>query len=212
MRRRTKRIPQQDYNSSAAPPWGMAPRATGDEIYERRDPHGRASLEANVIIPLATGLLFAVPAFLGLLLAKVDLRYAAAGALVTFTVAAALMLAKMLDLMAKVETWTRLDLDGDGIIGPPPTTVRVEVKEQQPAGWRMVYADLPIDDPTMRQVADAILVKKQPYSRRALSDILTQTQYEALSDAMIKAGLLIELPGQRRELTGAGRSLMRQIV
>ena len=211
MRRRTKRIPQQDYNSSAAPPWGMAPRASGDEIYERRDPHGRASLEANVIIPLATGLLFAVPAFLGLLLAKADLRAAAAGGLVVFTVATALMLLKMVDLMAKVETWTRIDLDGDGIIGPPPTTVRVEVKEQQPAGWRMVYANLPIDDDTMSQVARAILTKRLPYSRRALSDILTQTQYEALSDAMIKAGLLIELPGQRRELTGAGRSLMRQI-
>ena len=119
MKRRTKRIPQQDYNSSAAPPWGMAPRASGDEIYERRDPHGRASLEASVIIPMATGFLFAVPAFLGLLLAKAELRYAAAGGLVVFTVATALMLLKMVDLMAKVETWTRLDLDGDGVIGRP---------------------------------------------------------------------------------------------
>ena len=90
-----------------------------------------------------------------------------------------------------------------------PDPVRVEVTE----GKTMRFADLPLDRTKLRAVA-AALNTGTSFSRPGLVDrrhILTQTEYHRLSAAMEKGGLVIKLPGNRRELTASGRAMMRRL-
>lgn len=103
------------------------------------------------------------------------------------------------------------DLDGDDVIGEP-STVRVEVVESNGRQARMQWLDLPISDAQLAEVARVILVQEANFSRPGLADVLSQNEYHKLALAMVNAGLLVDLPGNRRELTAAGRALLRQTL
>ena len=115
-------------------------------------------------------------------------------------------------LLWAVETTTGRDLDGDGKAGKP-SVVRVKLERDGP-GQRLRVVDLPVTDAQLYAVAVA-LDTGATFGRPSLVDdrrVLTQGQYRKLGRAMVKAGLARDLPGNQRELTGSGRSLMRRVL
>jgi len=114
-----------------------------------------------------------------------------------------------------IERVTGQDLDGDQVTGDPlqvspPSTVRVELAEQHNGGQRLRWVDLPIGDDKLAAVAEAIQ-DGASFSRRGLSEVLTQGDYDKLSGAMLGAGLLHDV-GNKRILSGSGRAMLRQIT
>lgn len=126
--------------------------------------------------------------FLGLVLAivKWEGEWLARGLVGGALIGALLWLALAVQwhrLLWKVERITGRDLDRDGHQGEPPRVVRVEIDERHAGGFSRRWGDLPVDEEKMVDVALAI-----------------------------DGGLLRELPGNNRELTPAGRAMMRQLL
>ena len=109
------------------------------------------------------------------------------------------------------ESVTGADLDSDGETGKP-SVVRVELERE--TGQRLRVVDLPVSDEKLYHVAQA-LDSGAAFSRPSLVDdrrVLSQGEFHKLAKAMVKAGLARDLPGNVRELTGSGRSLMRRVL
>lgn len=139
-------------------------------------------------------------------------------------------------LLRKVETYVRQDLDGDGIIGPQPAPVEqrtvVDV-EPEPASREVAHGvtvsptaqrrptslSLPVRPEQLRNIAIHVLPEQrgENFSRRSLSEILSESEYEDLQTSMIDLSLLrwrenkINHPSGP-ELTGRGRSVLRKAL
>jgi hypothetical protein len=117
-------------------------------------------------------------------------------------------------VILRLRLWSRetkqdKDLDADRHVGKPPeaqvTLIQLVLDEK---GKKSRMIELPIPESKVRQVATACLFNGQRFSRRELSDILSQKEYADLSAAMIAAGLVVDT-STGRELTAAGRAIMR---
>jgi len=73
------------------------------------------------------------------------------------------------------------------------------------------YIDLPFSD-RLQELAVAVLRDGVAFSRRALSDIFTQTEYDELARVMIERGMLDEKPGNKRELSSMGRAVLGKFL
>lgn len=107
------------------------------------------------------------------------------------------------------ERWLDRDLDGDGVIGEP-TRIRVELHDAVKQQTR--YVDLPVSEDQLRAVAVAVLRNGKAFSRPGLRGVLSQGRYNRLAKVMVKRGLARDLPGNKRELTGAGRAILRKAL
>jgi hypothetical protein len=88
-----------------------------------------------------------------------------------------------------------------------PEVTHVVVTEED--GKQSRYVDLPVGPDKLHKLARACLWHGRPFSRRRLSDVLTQTEYARLAKVMLARGLAIETP-TGRELTPAGRAILRK--
>ncbi len=206
--------------------WAAGPTYQEMPAYvERRTPQ-RATIDGDVLVPLlqALSLGFALGLAAGTLVLLLggpmaDLRggelwswagrIAGGAAAVTLAVALVRFIAEHRALLWQIESMTGRDLDGDGEIGEPETVVRVELVDK--AAKQVRYVDLPLSDDKVRDVARACLRLGAAFSRPALCDdmhALSQAEYHKLAGAMVDAGLARDLPGNKRELTGAGRAVL----
>lgn len=124
------------------------------------------------------------------------------------------------DLLWEIERITGADLDRDGAVGEPvrvdtepePRVTRVEVTERGRGNTtRVRFVDVPLSDRELERVAHSVLTAKQPFSRRGLSDILTQSQYADVYNAMLEGGLLRK-DGRGVQLSPSGRAFLGQYV
>ena len=132
--------------------------------------------------------------------------------MVVLAVALVLFVAQHRALLWQIESMTGRDLDGDQVIGEPETVVRVELVDK--AAKQVRFVDLPVSDAKLADVARA-LNTGSAFSRPALVDqrrALSQGEYHALAKAMLDAGLVRDLAGNKRELTPPGRALMRRLL
>jgi len=106
-----------------------------------------------------------------------------------------------------VETMTGLDLDGDGERGEP-LSVPVELVDRE--GRKMRRFDLPLSNAELQAVATAVLRNGKAFSRPALRGVLSQGKFNRLAREMERRGLVVKLPGNRRELTAVGRATLRR--
>jgi len=114
-------------------------------------------------------------------------------------------------ILSIVEEQLGRDLDGDGVIGQPePPMVRAEVHDRDKK--QTTIADLPTSKSELRRVAIAVLRNGRAFSRPALAGVISQRTYNRLAKAMVRRGLARDLPGKRRELTPAGRAILRHIL
>ena len=90
-----------------------------------------------------------------------------------------------------------------------PQVVRVELLG--PSKSQIRYVDLPLSSPKLRNLAIAIHNGK-PFSRPGLTGILSQSEYNRVAKEMVRRGLARDLPGKRRELTAAGRAVLKKLL
>lgn len=178
--------------------------------YERKAPARVGDLRSDLFLPLGQAIVTAlVGTIVGGILGGWRLGAVAGG--VMFAISWLLLLWDHRRAMWMVEYITGQDLDRDGAVGKPQR-VRVELVEDHRGGGRLRFLDLPITEAKLREVAQAVLQGNASFSRRGLAEVLTQADYERLARAMIEAGLLVDLPGNKRELSAAGRMLLRQML
>ena len=134
-----------------------------------------------------------------------------AGVVCVGTLAASLVLlvVDQRKLLWWAESVTGADLDRDGSTGKPPRTT---IQVTDPTKRHMRLVDLPLSDDRLTNVAREVLANGAAFSRRGLAGVLSQHEYEQLSKAMLKGGLLVEMPDRTRELSGSGRALFRKLV
>jgi hypothetical protein len=121
-------------------------------------------------------------------------------------------------LLWTFETVTGRDVDGDGSIGQPgqrQEPVTVEVIERQRDHTRIRYVDTGLGESELKRIALALLIRKEPLSRRALEDVLEPERYGPFLDKLLEAGLA-RMRGKSIhagvELTGSGRAFLRQYL
>jgi len=194
--------------------YGLGAAMPAGASWERRQPSRTAELAGDVLVPamqaIITGLVGAV---VGGLVGGSPGAGLTSGAVV-FGLAWLVLLLDHRNALWVIERVTGADLDGDQVVGkpeaPPPTTVRVELRERHNGGQRLRWIDLPVGDDKLAAVAEAIQ-DGASFSRRGLSEVLTQGDYDKLSGAMLGAGLLHDV-GNKRILSGSGRAMLRQIT
>lgn len=94
-----------------------------------------------------------------------------------------------------------------------PSEVRVEVTDREARSMR--YVDLPVGDDILQAVAVAVLGGQRPFSRRGLSGVVSEGDFNRLSGAMMEGGLARYRDGKPQagiELTGSGRAVLRHYL
>jgi len=188
-----------------------------DASWERRGPARPAAVVSDVVVP---GLQASVTALVAGVLAR--LLGASWGTVAVVLVGAfgiswALLLVDHRRLLWALETLTRLDIiDRSGDVGEPEQRrVTVEVVDRNQNGrGRIGYYNLSVDDQTLADVARAVLTLGVPFSRPGLTGagVISHDQYRALAQEFVEAGLAVDVPPNKRILTAAGRSLLRQLL
>jgi len=184
--------------------------------WERKEPSRTAEMSGDVAVPLCQSAVTALVGGVGGLLVGGPVAAGVVAGL-SFGASWLWLLADHRRALWSIEKITGVDLDGDGHKGKPGNTapaqhVVVDLVENTGRQARIRYLDLPLTLDKLADVAQAILEDGASLSRRALSDVLTQTEYNTLGPALVDAGLARDLPGNRRELTGAGRSMFRELL
>ena len=186
--------------------------------WERRRPVRSVGLESDVIAPglqsTISGLVAGVVATVGATAAawpRPALVGVGVGAGVLGVVWFALLRLNR-GLLWEVERVTGKDLDGDGLVGDPaPRETRVEVVERGNGRTRMRFVDVPLSDHELERLARAVLVRRERFSRRGLSEVLSQSQYQDVYQRMIDGGLL-RPDGRGVELSPSGRAFLGQYL
>ena len=205
-----------------SPPGAASVDLSTGGSWERRQPARRAEFGGDVLVPLTQGLITGVAAgAVGGLLSGSWTGAVVAGVCV-FGVTWVTLLLDHRRALWTVERVTGRDLDHDGVVGEPeqrghncdhsPPTVRVELAEDHDGGHRLRWFELPIDDHKLSKVAHAVLQEGAAFSRRGLAGVLSQHEYERLSSAMLDGGLLVDVGGNKRVLSGSGRALLRRVA
>jgi hypothetical protein len=188
-----------------------------------RDPHVESDVATPILQALFSGVVGAVSfgAVAGLADWPKPLLISATGGAGVVAVTWFWLLRQHRALLWEVEELAGADLDGDGVVGEPetrrvdvrpePNRTMVEVTERQPNNVRMRFGEIPLGRTDLEAVARAVLVQRENFSRRGLSEILSQEEYAAFYAAMTKAGLLAHI-GNANELTAAGRAFLRQYL
>lgn len=162
-----------DYGQGAA---GAAPVPAWSE-YSVETPGRSPSPVADVVVPVlqavVSGLLAGGGAAIGAAkLTEVD--PALAGGMSALVVAAIVWLKLLVDsrrLLRKVETWTRQDLDGDGLVGDPEhetVRTRIETHHQTPGGTHWINDDLSVSRDELRRIFAATKGDAHQWSRRSI--------------------------------------------
>jgi hypothetical protein len=119
-------------------------------------------------------------------------------------------------LLRKMETWTREDLDGDGVAGEPQTeTIRLEMHTHKPSGRQTLFSDVPVSKAKFKLWAQGVTGgrslalgswtgSKGPFSR---------SEYDALMDAMDRARVVAwnnpDSPRSGRKVTRMGKAALK---
>lgn len=185
--------------------------------YEHKTPARNADLISDVAVPFSQSCITAFVGFIsGYLIGDLVTGSVISG--VTFCATWTALLIDHRKALWSIESITGLDIDNDGHVGEPETKrVRFENVQKDETGkvYHIDYIELPksVNDlELLKRIAHALLIDGVNLSRNGLSDMLSQTQYKTFVDALIKSGLAINLPGNKRELTGMGRFMLRELL
>jgi hypothetical protein len=193
--------------------------------YERRTPARDASIESDVAVPAAQSVITALllgsggGAFAAVAGAPRSLLIGVGVGATAATISWLSLLSDHRRLLWTFETVTGQDVDGDGSIGQPdqhqePVTVEI-VKRERKNHTSMHYVNLGLSEGELKRVANALLVRREPLSRRGLEDVLESERYSKFLDALLKANLAYPKGKSLNagvELSGPGRFFFRQYL
>ncbi len=196
-------------DGASAEAWREATRTT---------PHGKATKESDVAVPLQQAAITAAVVTL-----PVAALTAAAGwpvympvvvGTISFMASWFWLLRDSRGLLRVTERIVNRDIDGDGQIGdePAPRSVRLEVTEKREGGTTMRFLDVPLDETQIRTFAKGILAGKSFSERTWAGDgkPFSQNDFAALRDKLIETGYARWKGGEKRmgaELTAKGRAM-----
>jgi hypothetical protein len=185
-----------------------------------RSPHPVADVVVPFLQAVVSGILAGAGAAIGAAkLANVD--PALIGSVVGLVVSGVVWSRLLVDsrrLLRKVETWTRQDLDGDGVAGDPgkQETIRLELHDQtEPGGQRTLFEDLPVNTHTFKTWAESVVNGRSlsVSSWTGSGGSFSQSEYEDLMTAMAKARVVEwvnpRYKRQGRQLTTMGEHALR---
>jgi hypothetical protein len=193
--------------------------------YEKRSPARDASIESDVAVPGAQSAITAVilgsggGAFAAVAGAPKPLLIGVGIGAAAATISWLSLLADHRRLLWSFESVTGADIDGDGNVGKPdqrqePVTVEI-VKRERKNHTSMHYVNLGLSEEKLRQVSNALLVRKEPLSRRGLEGVLEPERYSEFLEALLKANLAYPKGKSLNagvELTRPGRFFFRQYL
>jgi hypothetical protein len=122
------------------------------------------------------------------------------------------------ELLWAREEIERKDIDGDGQIGKPRATVRVELERQVESGYRTQFLDIDAEPHKVRTLARAVL------NGRSLSEAewtgagqpFSRSQFRSLRGGLMERGLVRwaneKAKAQGCELTPAGRAVFEKLA
>ena len=199
--------------------------ATAEPVY-RQEPISRyTSLETEAWVPMAqAGIISIAWAFVAAMGAGLLTGWRgwpwwvvpSTGVVVAvslFAVQVTRLIGERRDLLWRREEIEGRDINGDGWIGAPPPTTRVELVDQE--NKRIRYVDIPLSDGELARLARAVLIQRVEWSRRNLADAgaLIEDKYTAVIEPMLAGGLLAYRgtgPTSGIEVTATGRAFLRQ--
>ena len=181
-----------------------------------------ASLESDVFVPVLQAL--AVGAAVGLaagvlcllltdgsglaLWAKAGRVAAAVGAISLAGTVVWFVLAGRAALWSKERVTDGYGQEDDTFV--EPTMIRLEIHGDDKR--KVHFVDLAISEDKLRAMAAAVLKNGKAFSRPALRGVLSQTEYNRVAKEMVRRGLARDLPGNKRELTAAGRAVLKKML
>lgn len=212
----------QEFGYTSGPGMLHQPGAT----LERQTPTRSQTKEADVLVPFLKSTVYA---FVGAVLTLIPTIWvttskggpwyipviiAGVVGVLSFSVAWIALDKDVRRTLWQIETWAGADLDQDGHVGKPkPSTVRVELTDKPARIMRLI--DLPLPDGKLKAMAQGVTMGRS-FSRRGLTGILSESEFTALSVAMIEANLIrlrqADNPKSGFEFTPAGRAIVRKLV
>jgi len=113
-------------------------------------------------------------------------------------------------LLWRAEEALGLDLNRDGKVGEPEM-VRGEITDKDKR--QITRVEFPFPNDRLRAVAGAVLRDGATFSRRGLSDVITENQFRTLQQEFLKRGLCYwknaESEQQGVDLSPGGRAFLR---
>jgi hypothetical protein len=212
------------YNGATAwPAQQAAPAYQGD--IESQTPAREASLAADLLVPLGqamvsgalgSGLIVLALGSVAPSLEVDGFRLWALSALVISTATWWILLCQTRSLLWAKEKRTGIDLDGDGIVGPPVALPPIQVEVT--SGQKQVYLDLPGKPEALAMLARGVLagrpMAEDSWSGRA--GPFSRSEFRAIRDTLIERGLATwrnpDAKAQGCELTHAGRAMFRRLA
>ena len=180
-----------------------------------------ASLESDVFVPVLQAL--AVGAAVGLaagvlcllltdgsglaLWAKAGRVAAAVGAISLAGTVVWFVLAGRAALWSKERVTDGYGQEDDTFV--EPTMIRLEIHGDDKR--KVHFVDLAISEDKLRAMA-AALHSGKPLSRAGMRGVLSQLESRKVIAELCRRGLAVKLPGNRRELTVAGRAVMKHVL
>lgn len=188
--------------------------------YERRVPSREATIESDVAVPGAQAAITAIILGTGAG-AFAAIVGAPQAPLIGVSIGTATATVTWLGLLAdhRRSLWTLekvvgVDIDGDDSIGDPrrrKEPVTVEIIDRGNKSMR--YVGLGLDEHELKRVAEALIVRREPLSRRGLEDVLEPERYSDFLDTLLETNLA-QLKGKSRnagvELSEAGRYFFKK--
>lgn len=199
-------------------PVAPTPQRAGTSSSPARAP----SLHSDVLVPLARAtvagvftLITSTPVSILLTFPK-PLAWSAGVSAVAFWLAWRGGLKVSEGTLWRLEEWLG-DLDGDGHRGQPPIgrEVFVNIVQQGRVTSMVKRMKAPVPEEKLALVAKALLHDGITFSRPGLcnrAQVLSQGEYHTLAAWMEKTGLVVKLPGNKRELSAAGRSALGELI
>jgi len=182
---------------------------------EVAEPIRAPSVAADVLVPVAQALAYALATIVGSLvlcsLLELPLWYALCAAGLVFALAIPGRMHGIGDTIWRTQQPVLPEPP------EPPQTVRLELTEETPTGGvrRMQIADVPVDDERLRQFVQAALQGESLSVHRwvGAGRPFTRSQYVQLADALEQAGFITQARGnQGRRLTERGRRVLPKLL
>ncbi len=220
---RTRRTEEFKQTSDALAPWEPTAADGSHFTAERRRPARPANVESDVIVPLLQSVAVAIAVsvaglYLSMFFDLFAWHLSCFGGLLAGGIwfIAALFLGR--DLLWIVESITTYDIDGDGVIGPPPVTeLAVNVTDGADRIHKQYRQTLGVEPDRMVKFAEGVLAGRgmAVNAWTGSNGLFSRTEFDGLMAELERSGLVErENPGQSnsaRRLTDEGREAFEQL-
>lgn len=185
------------WEPSLTQPSAMTPSPSSEHLDWREAPAGTPTVSGHVAVPalqtLGSTLAFAIgTAAIGIAIMMgrwpIAMRWWVGLTGSVLVVSWFILLFDTRKLLRVIESFIKIDLDGDGRVGQPEEEwIRGEVTDADRRQTKRIEFPFPPD--ALREVAVAVLREEHSFAREALSHVVSSTQFRRLQREFLRRGL-----------------------